>query len=96
MIDPETEAFDGGEDVVGGFGPPEGLGVFVVYFDEGPDIGFELAGGGVHAALQLLARQFGEPAFDLIDPDPEVGVKWTCQCGRRTSQALAAAVLWVA
>ena len=27
-----------------------------------------LAGGGVHAALQLLARQFGEPAFDLIDP----------------------------
>ena len=21
---------------------------------------------GVHAALQLLARQFGEPAFDLI------------------------------
>ena len=68
MIDPEAEAFDGGEDVVGGFGPLEGLRVFVVLFDEGADVGFELAGRGVHTALQLLARQFGKPAFDLIDP----------------------------
>ena len=68
MIDPETEAFDGGEDVVGGFGPLEGFGVFVVLVDEGADVGFELAGRVVHTALQLLARQFGEPAFDLIDP----------------------------
>ena len=68
MIDTETEAFDGGEDVGGGFGPFEGLRVFVVLFDEGADVGFELAGRGVHAALQLLAHQFGEPAFDLIDP----------------------------
>ena len=68
MIDTEAKPLDGSEDVVGRFGPPEGPGVFVVLFDEGPDIGFELAGGGVHAALQLLARQFGEPAFDLIDP----------------------------
>ena len=36
--------------------------------DEGPDVVFELAGRTVHAALQLLARQFGEQAFDLIDP----------------------------
>ena len=45
LIDAETEAFDGGEDV-----------------------GFELAGRGVQTALQLFARQFGEPAFDPIDP----------------------------
>ena len=25
-------------------------------------------GRGTHAALQLFAREFGEPAFDLIDP----------------------------
>ena len=68
MIDSDTEAFDGGEDAVGGFGPPEGLGVVVVLFDEGVDVGFELSGRGVHAAPQLFARQFGEPAFDLIDP----------------------------
>ena len=99
MIDPEAEAFDGGEDVVGGFGPLEGLRVFVVLFDEGADVGFELAGRGVHTALQLLARQFGKPAFDLIDraggpvQEAEVGVKWMCQCARRASQALTAAVL---
>ena len=46
----------------------KGLRVFVVLFDEGADAGFDLAGRGVHTALQLLARQFGKPAFDLIDP----------------------------
>ena len=38
-------------------------------FDEGADVGLELAGRVVHAALQLLSRQFGEPAFDLVDPE---------------------------
>ena len=68
MIDAETEAFDGGEDVVGGLGPFEGLGVFVVRLDEGADVGLELESGAVHAALQLLARELGEPALDLIEP----------------------------
>ena len=46
----------------------KGLGSSLCFSMKAPDIGFELAGRGVHAALQLLARQFGEPAFDLIDP----------------------------
>lgn len=36
--------------------------------DEGGDIGLEFRRGSVDAALQLLARQLGEPAFDLVDP----------------------------
>ena len=67
MIDPETEAFDGVEDVVGGFRPPEGFRFFVVRFDEGADIRFGLPCGGM-GVLQLLARRFGEPSPDLIDP----------------------------
>ena len=56
VIDPVTEAFDGVEDVVGGFRPPEGFRVLVVRFDEGADVRFELPCGGMGAPLQLLAR----------------------------------------
>ena len=51
LMDTVTEAFDG-EDVVGGFRPR--LGVFVVSFDEGANVGFQLAGRGVHAAMRAL------------------------------------------
>ena len=36
--------------------------------DEGGDVSFEIGGGAMAAALQLLAGEFSEPAFDLIDP----------------------------
>lgn len=36
--------------------------------NEGADVGFELAGLGVDAAAQLLAGEFGEPPFNLVDP----------------------------
>ena len=67
-IDFVAEAFDGGEDFVGGLGPSVRLGIGVVGLDEGGDVGLQLADRGVDAALQLLARQLGEPALDLIDP----------------------------
>jgi hypothetical protein len=38
----EAEALDGGEDVVGGLGPAEGLGAGVMGVDEGAEAGFEL------------------------------------------------------
>ena len=75
----------------------QGLGVFVVAFrPEGPDIGFELAGLEVcTTALQLLARQFGEPAFDLIDPRRRSRRKVDMPVRPHvTSQAFTAAVLW--
>src|SRR3546814_5127696 len=50
------------------FDPFVGFGIFVVSGDEGGDIGLEFRRGSVNAALQLLARQLGEPAFDLVDP----------------------------
>lgn len=36
--------------------------------DEHSNIRFELSGGGVNAAAQLLSCQLGEPSFHLIDP----------------------------
>jgi len=39
-----------------------------VPLDEGPNVLFELAGGGVDTSAQLFAGEFGEPAFDLVDP----------------------------
>lgn len=63
-----AEAFDCGEDFVGGFGPSEWFGIGIVPVDEGADVGFQLSGGGMDAALDLLAREFGKPALDLIDP----------------------------
>ena len=36
--------------------------------DECEDVGFELCSGSMDAALQLLAREFGEPALHLVDP----------------------------
>ena len=95
MLDTEAEALDGSENVVGGFHPLEGLRIFVVLFDEGADVGFELAGRGVHPALQLLACQFGEPAFDLIDPG-RGGQREVDMPERPPLTALTASVLWVA
>ena len=71
---PLAETLDGGEDLVGGLDPFVGFRIFVVRRDEGCDVGLQLGGGAVHTTLQLLARQFREPAFDLIDPG--------CRCGR--------------
>jgi len=68
-----AEAFDGGEDFIGGFDPSEGLGVSVVLIDEGTDISFKLSDGRVYAALDLLSGELGEPALHLIDPRPGGG-----------------------
>lgn len=63
-----AEALDGGEYLVGGLGPLVGFGVLVVALDEGANVGFELSGRGVDATPQLLAGEFGEPAFNLVGP----------------------------
>ena len=71
----ETEAFYGGEDIVGGFGPAEGLWVGVDGVEVGSDRGLQFRSRAVDAAADLLFGDVDEEALDLIDPRA-VGVKW--------------------
>jgi len=63
-----AEALDRGEDLVGGLGPFEGLGVLVVPVDEGADVGLQLPDRGMNAAPEPLSGELCKPALDLIDP----------------------------
>lgn len=63
-----TEAFNRSQNLVGGFGPFEGLGILVVSIDESANIGFEFPDGGMNASLEPLSGELSEPTFDLIDP----------------------------
>src|SRR5688572_19462480 len=64
----EAEAVDGGKDVVGGFGPAEGLWLGVAGVDVGVDVGFEGSGRAMDAAADLLVGEQREEALDLVDP----------------------------
>ena len=92
----QAEAFDGGEDVGGGLGPPEGPGVGVDGVDVVADGLFKLLRGAMNAAVQLFFSEHRKEAFHLVQPGGPVGVKWTCQRGCRASQHCTAGVLWVA
>ena len=47
--------------------------------DEGPNVLFKLAGGGVDTSAPLFAGKFGEPAFDLVEGNREDHVGWQAQ-----------------
>ena len=64
----EAEPLDGGEDVIGGFGPFEGFGVLVCRVDVVEDGALQLLGGAMDAAPDLLVGQQPEPALDLVQP----------------------------
>ena len=64
----EAEGLDGGENVVGGFGPFERLWVGVDRVEISLDRGFQFGGGAAEAAADLLFGEVGEEALDLIDP----------------------------
>src|SRR6266481_5560410 len=63
-----TKPFDGGQDVVGGFGPAKGLGVGIAGVDVDGDGGLQRGSRAVGAALDLLVGEQREEALDLIDP----------------------------
>src|ERR1700738_2657506 len=63
-----TKPFDGGQDVVGGFGPAKGLGVGIAGVDVGGDSGLQRGGRAVGAALDLLVGEQRKEALDLVDP----------------------------
>ena len=64
----EAEPLDGGEDVIGGFGPFEGFGVLVCRVDVVEDGALQLLGGAMDAAPDLFVGQQPEPALDLVEP----------------------------
>ena len=63
-----TKPFDGGQDVVGGFGPAKGLGLGIAGVDVGGDSGLQRGSRAVGAAPDLLVGEQGEEALDLVDP----------------------------
>src|SRR5215469_16314167 len=63
-----AEAFDGSEDVIGGLGPFEGLGIGVVMTDEVHDVGAQSLDAAIDAAPDLLVGDEREEALDLIEP----------------------------
>jgi hypothetical protein len=64
----ETETFDAGEDLIGGFCPAEGFGIVVDGVDVILDGLFELLRGAMVTSPQLLFSQKSEEAFDLVQP----------------------------
>jgi hypothetical protein len=61
-------AFDSGEHTLWVGGPYEGLGIGVCICDEAVDGQLQVNDGSEHAALEALTREFGEEAFDRIEP----------------------------
>jgi hypothetical protein len=59
---------DGGEDIVGGFGPPEWFGIGVGDGDVVMDSRFQFGSGSVNTAAQSARSEQGEPSLDLVDP----------------------------
>ena len=62
------KASDGGQDLVGGFGPAKRFRLLVVYGDEFPDGSFQFLYAAVRSALDLSLGKQREPTFDLIEP----------------------------
>ena len=61
-------ASDSGEDAIGVGGPDEGLGVGIGFLDEAVDGGLKVDNGSEDATFEAASGQFGEEAFDSIEP----------------------------
>jgi hypothetical protein len=72
-------ASNASRDLVCSSGPDKGCGIFVVDLDVLADSSLQLLHSAKHAAANPLVREFGERAFDQVDPrtvgGPEVNVK---------------------
>ena len=77
-------------------GPGERLGVLVGLAQEAVDGGLEIDDALEDTALEALSGQFGEEAFDRVEQEAEVGVKWKWNLGCRSSQARTLGCLCVA
>ena len=84
------------EDHIGGGGPLEGAGGFIVGFEVIGDGGAKLRDAEEAGALQAATSQFGEEAFDLIGPRAAGGDKVKVPAKVAGDQRTTASVLWVA
>ena len=91
----EAEPLDGGEDVIGGFGPFEGFGVLVCRVDVVEDGALQLLGGAMDAAPDLFVGQQPEPALDLVEPGGAGGCEMGLPARPLANQSRIALVLWV-
>ena len=64
-----------GQDLVRGFGPNEGLGIFVVDVDVLTDGGFQVLHAAENTPSKSLVGKFSEPSLHQIDPRT-VSVAW--------------------
>ena len=84
------------EDSGGGSGPDEGFGVGIVVIEVLLDGGFEFGDALEDTAANAVLGDPAKETLDLIEPDPEVGVKCIWKRGCRLSHALTLSCLWVA
>ena len=96
LVHRRIQAIHLGEDLVGGFGPDEGLGVVVVLVDIAVDGGLEIDDRVEAAAPDSSAGERREEGLDGVQPRTEVGVKWKVQRGCRSSHLRTLGCLWAA
>jgi hypothetical protein len=75
--------------------PDERLWGFVVVLDEATAGCFQLFGGAMDAAPELLFSKQSEPAFDQVEPTGRGGREVQMKAGLFTSQSRISCVLWV-
>ncbi len=63
-----AEAFDAGEDLVGGFGPDKRFGIPIGLVNVGLDCSFQAVGADKDTALETAPGQKREPAFHRVEP----------------------------
>lgn len=91
-----AEAFDRGDDLVGGLGPAVGLGVFVVRLNEAMISASTSAVDRWTPRCSCLRVSSANQRSTWLIQEADVGVKCTCEWDRRASQALILGVLCLA
>jgi hypothetical protein len=61
-------AGNAGQDLVGGLGPNERRGIFIVDLDKFTDGGLQILHAAEHASSNSFVGQFRKPAFDQVNP----------------------------
>jgi hypothetical protein len=86
--DSPTKALDGGEYVVSGLGPSEGLGATVLDVNVVANSTLQFDGTAVCAATKLFVGELGEESLDLVDPGTALGCEMDVKTGPSQQPAL--------